>query len=780
MNKYVLLVIYILLLGSICVLTAQTATLKTTLELKDINSVKVVYQNNMPLPSFDKQNRPTISLKGIWKKKRFQADHNLSLVQRDQSALSSLLNEIGNSESADFDDSSWDEKLIPSVENIMYDFPKVPEYYQDGVLYRYKFSVADSLENKFVKLMFYSVNYVADVWLNGQYIGYHEGGFTPFAFDVSENLNYNSENVILVRVDNIKWGSRKDIIPFYNCDWFNYAGIIGDVYLEFSEPASIIRADVVPLDIEGKLSISTVLFNSSNTQKDLNLKTSIYKAHINSENIQTEKANDLILTGDLPETETFENITLISQSVHAEKKELIITNPALWSPSEPNLYVLQVQLLDGEKVVDEYSTQFGIRTIETDGNKVRLNNNVVFFTGVARHEDHPVYGRSIPNEIIYNDLELIKNSNINFLRTGHYPNNPYTYLLTDRLGITVMEEIPVWWFDNELEWLIQNNERHLHEQMFREMVFKDYNRPSIILWSTSNECKEETNRTIYNKRVYDDLNNNYPDGRLISQSSAGDKPGPADGSQNPIDVAGWTLYFGIFHGSTYFAGTVSFFSQAIAAFPNKPIIDTEFGYWSSENGSSLNEQVKVFNETFKAFQYFTPIRSNGTYNASGVLMAATWWCMFDWYSHQHPNGFQSMGLVSMDRQTKKPVYDVLAAGYKPYFDKGGTVVTSVESETLKSSEIKSYKMIQNYPNPFNASTVISFSIPDQSNVKISLFDIKGELITVLADSIFSSGEHKINLEKLNLASGIYLCRMEAEKIVDNTKHVSSIKLTLLK
>ena len=142
---------------------------------------------------------------------------------------------------------------------------------------------------------------------------------------------------------------------------------------------------------------------------------------------------------------------------------------------------MKVLLKENGQVIDEYYTQFGIRTIKTDVDKVLLNNQPVFFTGVARHEDHPVFGRSIPIDTIYSDLLKVKEVNANMLRTAHYPNHLYTYLMADRLGITIMEEIPVWWFDESFPWVIQNSVRHIHEQMFREMVFKDYNRPSILV-----------------------------------------------------------------------------------------------------------------------------------------------------------------------------------------------------------------------------------------------------------------------------------------------------------
>jgi len=115
---------------------------------------------------------------------------------------------------------------------------------------------------------------------------------------------------------------------------------------------------------------------------------------------------------------------------------------------------------------DEFSTQFGVRTLRASGSTFLLNENPVFLPGIARHEDHPVYGRSMPNSVILDDLRKIKAMNVALLRTAHYPNNPHTYLLCDRLGLAVMEEIPVWWFDTEDAWMLQNIARNIHTQMF--------------------------------------------------------------------------------------------------------------------------------------------------------------------------------------------------------------------------------------------------------------------------------------------------------------------------
>lgn len=757
---------------------AQTASLDATLSLKKINDVNIPYQNGFALPSFEKQNRKILDLKGDWKKQRFTANDNITLAKRNTTGYQNLITEAAGRNTAGYDDSGWETKILPAVENQMNAYPTVPEFYQDGVWYRKSFNVDVSDSGKFVKLMFYAVNYVADVWLNDVYLGYHEGGYTPFAFDVSSALNYAGNNVLVVRVDNPIWNSRNDIVPYTQCDWFNYTGIIHDVYLEFSSPVSVIRNDIVPLNLNGDIQATVVLNNIKKTTANVDVTIRIYEASIDSNNIKTEfsyqlAGNELAVNG------TNQNsVSIPADSVAVWRTVLKIDNPKLWTPKEPNLYIMKVTLTEAANTLDEFSSQFGIRTVKTSGNKFLLNNKVVFFTGAARHEDHPLYGRSIPKDIIFSDLQLVKNTNVNFLRTAHYPNNLYTYLIADRLGITTLEEIPVWWFDTATAWQIQNNTRHIHEQMFREMVFKDYNRPSIVLWSTSNECLDVPNRKIFIDRVNQDLDTNYPDGRLVTQSAAADRPGATDDSQNACDVSGWTMYFGIFHGSTYFTGTYNFLNDARTYNPNKPILDTEFGYWSSEDNSSEQKQVDVFNNTFLAFKQFSAINSAGAINENGPLMACTWWCMFDWY--RMSSSLQTMGLYSMDRTYAKPVASVLKTAYLPYFNFDG-VLTDVNENSVIESLPTNFELMQNYPNPFNPSTKIRFEIPDQSrnenaHVTLKVFDVLGNEVETLVNEYKPAGNYEVDFnvahESLRAyASGIYFYRLQADNFISTKKMV---------
>ena len=725
------------------------ASLDATLSFKSINGVQVPFQNGMPVPSYEKQNRTTVNLAGTWKKLRFSASDSLSLLKRDEAGLTSLLAEAGGKEQPGFDDNGWTAKQIPSVENFLYlDTIRTPEFYQDGVWYRYNFNVADSLQGKFTKLIFYSVNYVADVWVNGQYCGYHEGGYTPFAFDVSSKLNFGATtNSLVVRVDNPAWGRRKDIVPYKECDWFNYTGIIHDVYLEASENISVVRADFSTDGANKKVTFNGVLYNKTGSSKTVTATVQVYSANINAGNISNEKTYELLGT----RGSAMEFYLTLQDSVTTFTGDFPMNEFKLWSMQSPNLYIAQVTLTEADNIIDMFYTQFGVRTIETSGDKLLLNGNPVFLPGVARHEDHPLYGRSVPKDTIFTDLQKVKDMKALYLRTAHYPNHPYTYLISDRLGIAVWEEIPVFWFDEVEPWNIQNNVRHIHQQMFREMVLKDFNRPSIFFWSLQNESLVEQERKTYIQSIREDRDLNLKDGRLLTQSAAADRPGVTDVSQQPCDIASWTMYFGIFYGSNnYYAGTSSFLAQAKVNNPGKPIMNSEFGFWSSENGSTTAKQVTIFNETYKAFKLFPTVSEYGKYNPNGMLSGITWWCIFDWYTAGQKFGFQSMGLMSMDRATIKPVGETLKNSYKLYYDFGGTV-TDVEDD--KNVKPERFELNQNYPNPFNPSTVISYQLPENSFVSIKVFNILGKEVAALVNEIQQAGKYSIKFETTNSASG---------------------------
>lgn len=637
--------------------------LKTTLTLETINGVNIPFQNGIPVPSFEPQTRAKIALNGEWLKRRLHMDHDFSMAPRGADWLAELEQREGEFV-LETSTAEWQPHAVPSPENALTGLPEAnaAETYEDGVWYRRTFTVASKNDGYAYTLKALSISYVADIWLNGQWIGNHEGGFTPFAFDIT-SLLCSGDNEIRIRVDNPPWGSRVDTIPATaGTDFFNYTGIIHDLYIERTPKAAIVRADIIPQDVHGKLDVKVVLHNRGNDAVQVGLNGSLLEADPEAPNYLSSPLAST-LTGVSADTDQPMTSELLLQpgEVRVVRFEVTVQNPKLWSVWQPNLYVATFTLTSvGTNLLaqDLFSTQFGIRTVGTDKTKILLNEQSVFLAGIARHEEWPDTGRTAAWDRIRTDLEQIRALNVNMVRTGHYPNHVYTYLLLDRMGLLAMSEIPLWQF--ETEHYEAQTEKRLADQMWREMVFSQYNRPSVIMWSTQNESKDVWLRLAYNERLVADLRENYNDGRLLTQSSAADQPGPHDPSMAPLDVAAWTMYFGIFHGGTYYEGTKQFLEEAHRLFPDKPILNTEFGNWSS--GGNEREQVVTYEETMRALMEQGTVNAEGQVNPDGYVAGIDFWIVYDWYVN-HNNWIDTFGIIHMDRKTEKPVASLIRRDY---------------------------------------------------------------------------------------------------------------------
>jgi len=210
-------------------------------------------------------------------------------------------------------------------------------------------------------------------------------------------------------------------------------------------------------------------------------------------------------------------------------------------------------------------------------------------------------------------------------------------------------------------------ERQIADQMWREMILGGSNRPSIVLWSMHNESQDIPERADYIERLTADYTAHLQDGRLLSQSAAADRGGPADSTQAALDMPGWTMYYGIFYGEDYANDTTAFLQAAHEAFPDKPLLNTEYGMWSKGGGSSTFRQVDLFEAMWPTFTAVSTWDTDGSPNPNGYLAGITWWAMFDWYTaHTY---VQTMGLMGMDRETVKPVATELQAAYEPWAPK---------------------------------------------------------------------------------------------------------------
>jgi beta-glucuronidase len=333
-------------------------------------------------------------------------------------------------------------------------------YYEGTVWYKKSFDFSTSLKNEKVFVHFGAVNYKADVYLNGVKLGMHKGGFTPFNFEVPDTLLKPKNNWLVVKVDNKRM---KDEIPTLNTDWWNYGGMTRDVNLVLV-PDNFIQDYHIQLQkgaydrpektIEGWVKLNAPLKgNVTIAIPELNIK------------------NQVAINGD--------SVPFVLRS-----KDL-----KLWSTKSPTLY--NVIISTG---IDEVEEKIGFRNVEVKGDQVLLNGNRVFFRGICIHEEIP---ESMRRAYSYKDavylLGQAKALNANMLRLAHYPHNENMTRVADSLGFIVWSEIPVYWtIDFGSAEVLAKAQKQL-----QEMITRDRNRASVIIWSVGNETPPGDKRLAF-------------------------------------------------------------------------------------------------------------------------------------------------------------------------------------------------------------------------------------------------------------------------------------------
>ncbi len=329
---------------------------------------------------------------------------------------------------------------------------------------------------------FNAVSYLAEVWLNGERLGQHEGGYLPFAFDITERLK-DAGNVLVVRVDGqllpdrVPPGGLAGLpgasfptvnYPDTSFDFFPYSGIQRPVLI-YTQPHETITDLTVITDIDGPNGVIRVQLECA--PGDARVTLSGHGADLSVE------------------------IRVEGESAQAQ---LTVPDAALWSPDAPNLYDLRVDLLRDGAVVDRYSLPVGIRTIAVEGDHLLLNGAPIKLRGFGRHEDFPVVGKGLLPALIVKDYALMRWIGANSFRTSHYPYSEQMMDLADRLGFLVIDETPavgLFFLETGLE-----KRNRICQQMIREMIDRDKNHPSVIMWSLANEphtARPEARRAYY-------------------------------------------------------------------------------------------------------------------------------------------------------------------------------------------------------------------------------------------------------------------------------------------
>ncbi len=506
---------------SACGSSVSVAGLAPTLDFQLVDGGRVAMQSGQPVPSFSYQPRKRVDLVQGW---RFQAADlrpDLTFQTRPE-AVNGLVREAASREKPEFDDSSWSPIAVPGSTSLPPGGHPIDGWYRDTFI-----APADWVDQA-VSLKFGSVNYIADVWLNGTYLGYHEGGVTPFAFDPGKALVPGTTNTLAVRVYDPPKGTRLDVVPWYFNDWWEYEGITGPVWLEATNQLHVVRADVVPyLDAAD---VTVVIQNSGlATYQNATLNVEVLSAAVTTSNLLNPDPLSLLPPEAPPvATLSIDALSIGSKSVMVRDGNFVFSGADHWTVNHGALYILGVYIVVDGVVLDSFYDTFGLRRIQVDptGPRLLLNGGPIAFTGVAVQDEHvqpalngaPRGGVPRTTEESLLTIRHAQAVNADLLRTNHVPANSDLLMLADRLGMGVWEEIPMNHFTPET--FTYTMQRGVPQQMVAEMALRDFNRPSVMFHGFANESTGGAERTSAMQTLHD-LDHRIDGTRLTGQAMYG-------------------------------------------------------------------------------------------------------------------------------------------------------------------------------------------------------------------------------------------------------------------
>ena len=557
--------------------------------------------------------RETESLNGKW---NFAPDL-YDTCRRSHWFSANRLNAEGRELPLDFDWESWELMTVPSCWNM-----QQPElhYFEGSGVYTRTFRYVPKAKGERLLLRFEGASYRATVFLNGTLIGTHDGASTPFNADISDVVK--EDNRIIVSVDARR---SPDRVPMENTDWFNYGGIYRDVVLVRLPPVYI---------------------------KDwfvrLGEDSSMILADIYAQSADGAPVNGAALLA-IPELGIRHEIAVNGGRGAAK----ISARPEWWSPETPKLYDVTITF-NAAHGVDTVTDRIGFRTITTQGHDILLNGKKIFLRGVSVHEDHFLLGKTTGEEIIRGVIRDLKEMNGNYLRLAHYPHDARFARIADEEGVLLWEEIPVYWaiaFNNPATFTDAENQ-------LTELILRDRNRASVILWSVGNENADTDSRLAFMSRLAQKAK--ALDGsRLVSAACLikHDKLLIEDRLADFLDVIGINEYYGWYDPD--FEKLPKILSNSA---PGKPVLICEFGadarlgqrgtvneLWTEDKQKNVYEQQVA---TFKKCPYIAGI---------------TPWILYDFRCprrlNRYQEGFNRKGLIDAGRAARKPAFQVMREFY---------------------------------------------------------------------------------------------------------------------
>nr|WP_314896268.1 beta-galactosidase GalB [uncultured Flavobacterium sp.] len=353
---------------------------------------------------------------------------------------------------------------------------KSPAGYGGGALngglgwYQKTFKVDTANKTKTTSIIFDGVYRNSEVWINGHYLGKRPNGYIGFQYDLSPYLNYGDKNnEILVKVDNSKQP---------NSRWYSGSGIFRNVWLETTDKLHVEQWGTY-------ITTPKVTAKSASVHLETTIKNQ-YTASKNATILTT------ILKNDTKVTSVTQNITIAANANQVLNQDILVNNPVLWSVEKPELYTSVTTISIDNQIIDQYKTNFGIRSFKFDVNKgFILNGKQVKIKGVCMHHDLGPLGSAINTRAIKRQLEILKNMGVNGIRTSHNPPAPELLDLCDKMGFIVMDEAFDMWKKAKTKYDYSQYWDQWHAKDLQDQILRDRNHPSIFVWSIGNEIPEQ-------------------------------------------------------------------------------------------------------------------------------------------------------------------------------------------------------------------------------------------------------------------------------------------------
>jgi beta-glucuronidase len=492
-------------------------------------------------------------------------------------------------------------------------------YYEGLVWYQRDFDFQPKAHHR-TFLHIGAANYKALIWINGQHVCDHEGGFTAFDCESTQQL-HAGKNFIVVAVDATR---QADGVPTATTDWFNYGGITRDVSL-------------------------TEVTDSFTDDYDLHLNHE-RTAIVGWVHVQNPCPGAMITVA-IPEA----NLSATSQLDSSGKGLIRIpaTSLQLWSPERPKLYRILLSVGD-----DKLEDEVGFRTIETEGQNILLNGKPVFLRGVSMHAEAPIRGGRANND---KDVETLlgwaHELGCNYVRLAHYPHDQRMTRATDRLGIMVWSEIPVYWAEHFEESVVLEKA----QQQLSEEIRRDRDKASVILWSIANETPNTPDRTRFLKTLAGSAraldSSRLVTAALLVRTEGHDKY-VDDSLGDALDVIGANEYIGWYEQHPKDADTTVWHIAY-----NKPLIISEFG--ADAKAGLHGEATERWTEEYQADVFRHQM---GMLNRIPQLRGLSPWILVDFRSPRRmlpgvQDGYNLKGLIS-DQGRKKQAFFVLQNAYQ--------------------------------------------------------------------------------------------------------------------